>query len=367
MVSGKYARWYSTPVRPNPHSFACLQNHQQPPGGYWPPPYQGGHPPPGGYPGYPPQIPGAPMAAATESPTEKKNTPHNDSRKDGDQAAKDPPTTTNASTDDPAKAGDEKPEASGKPAGEATPGPTPPKHMMTPMYSPYSPDPLHQHPHMPPPHAYPGYPPYPHYPPPHPHFWGPPPVRAGMPQSSDRYQSDVDGREGATSPSQIQNTHKEEVEHMGCTCKKTRCLKLYCQCFGVDLYCGNNCRCLQCCNRLDHEKFRQEAKRLILSRNPSAFDTKFKKGAADDMPEAKTLAHKQGCKCRKSGCMKKVSSLALCGVLLYVVDTFKFNNFLTSCPVSMSTVLRVLRSQCQVQWKLSLYWLQKHGKYLLRK
>lgn len=40
--------------------------------------------------------------------------------------------------------------------------------------------------------------------------------------------------EGATSPSQIEDFHKEEVATMGCTCKKTKCLKLYCQCFAVD-------------------------------------------------------------------------------------------------------------------------------------
>jgi hypothetical protein len=40
-----------------------------------------------------------------------------------------------------------------------------------------------------------------------------------------------------------------------------------------------------------------------LSRNPQAFDTKFKKSIPDKL--AVELAHKLGCKCRKSSCMKK--------------------------------------------------------------
>lgn len=112
---------------------------------------------------------------------------------------------------------------------------------------------------------------------------------------------------------------------MGCTCKKTRCLKLYCQCFGAKLLCGMNCRCLNCANVPVHEKERTEAMRSILLRNPTAFETKFKRASTTGtsmslppslpIPQMKSapteainpnLAHKLGCKCRKSACMKKV-------------------------------------------------------------
>jgi len=104
---------------------------------------------------------------------------------------------------------------------------------------------------------------------------------------------------------------------MGCTCKKTKCLKLYCQCFAVKIYCGGNCRCLGCCNTQAFEKERKEAIRNILARNPTAFDTKFKKTGDGQIvvdkavpvpapaPADRTLAHKLGCKCRKSACVKK--------------------------------------------------------------
>ncbi|GAX10854.1 hypothetical protein FisN_31Hh062 [Fistulifera solaris] len=111
-------------------------------------------------------------------------------------------------------------------------------------------------------------------------------------------------KEGATSPTQIETTHRDEVQHMGCTCKKTRCLKLYCQCFQAELYCGSNCRCLNCYNVVAEDAKRKEAIQSILLRNPSAFDSKFKKDAATERA-ARELAHKLGCKCRKSSCMKK--------------------------------------------------------------
>lgn len=121
--------------------------------------------------------------------------------------------------------------------------------------------------------------------------------------SSTETPSEADARDGATSPSQIESSHREEVTTMGCTCKKTKCLKLYCQCFAVRIYCGPNCRCMVCQNTMTYERERQEAIRNILSRNPQAFDTKFKKSVPDTL--APELAHKLGCKCRKSACMKK--------------------------------------------------------------
>ena len=176
----------------------------------------------------------------------------------------------------------------------------------------------------------------------------------------------------ASSDSNQPLSRHELVQLMGCTCKRTKCLKLYCQCFAAKLECANNCRCVSCHNTSEHAAQRQEAMRLILQRNPTAFDTKFqqqqpvvvvttsREGAAvsatgvvmsslqqqpgtetndqaateSSVGEAaavtassndhgaastttttttvlpKLIAHKTGCKCRKSGCMKKVSDVA---------------------------------------------------------
>ncbi|VEU41821.1 unnamed protein product [Pseudo-nitzschia multistriata] len=154
------------------------------------------------------------------------------------------------------------------------------------------------------------------------------------PDAATLHMLELEARaEGATSPSQIEDFHKEEVATMGCTCKKTKCLKLYCQCFAVKIYCGANCRCMSCNNNPEHESERQDAIGTILARNPAAFDTKFQKNnrkfgtgmvgpgalmavggargpqsgilSTMDIPHQRTISHKVGCKCRKSACMKK--------------------------------------------------------------
>ena len=139
----------------------------------------------------------------------------------------------------------------------------------------------------------------------------------------------LEAREAASSPSQLASSIREEIENTGCTCKKTRCLKLYCQCFGAKIYCGPNCRCFHCSNTKDYEKQRQEAMRNILSRNPLAFDTKFtdprthdNSSITDDVAPAEgagLLAHKLGCKCRKSACMKKVRGCCLLNCISIVL------------------------------------------------
>ena len=143
----------------------------------------------------------------------------------------------------------------------------------------------------------------------------PPPVHSSvLPRELDpdaiAYKA-VEGRDGATSPSQIDSNRREDVSIMGCTCKKTKCLKLYCVCFGASVMCGASCRCLICHNTPSHEQARKDAIRSILARNPAAFDTKFKKAPevrAIHQPADKAIAHRLGCKCRKSFCTKKVKS-----------------------------------------------------------
>lgn len=90
-----------------------------------------------------------------------------------------------------------------------------------------------------------------------------------------------------------------------CTCKKSKCLKLYCQCFASKAMCGPACRCMMCHNNPTKEKERTEAIRLILQRNPSAFEDKFAKSTGSNKKGDNAKGHKIGCKCRKSACLKK--------------------------------------------------------------
>ena len=84
-------------------------------------------------------------------------------------------------------------------------------------------------------------------------------------------------------------------------------LARYCQCFAAKAFCSATCRCVTCENTDNFRDQRAEAMRLVLERNPSAFDSKFRatnKAASGDEPQ-KDLSHKTGCRCRKSMCLKK--------------------------------------------------------------
>jgi len=135
---------------------------------------------------------------------------------------------------------------------------------------------------------------------------------------------------GGTAPSVINIKYKGErspssdsADTILCTCKKSKCLKLYCQCFSASQMCHGQCRCNTCLNTPDNEKARTLAIQVILSRNPHAFDTKFGLDEKSDphaepnkflksrslpgitKPGTGKVAHKVGCKCRKSACLKK--------------------------------------------------------------
>jgi len=93
---------------------------------------------------------------------------------------------------------------------------------------------------------------------------------------------------------------------IGCTCKKSRCLKLYCDCFSQEKLCGPRCQCANCRNTAAHERERGQARNLLLSRNPSAFKPKFDKG--------NRKSHQRGCKCKKTACAKNYCECYAAGV-----------------------------------------------------
>jgi hypothetical protein len=83
-----------------------------------------------------------------------------------------------------------------------------------------------------------------------------------------------------------------------CNCQKSRCLKLYCDCFAAGEYCAD-CNCINCLNHLEAEKERSQAISSTLDRNPNAFQPKIAKVAET------LMTHNRGCHCKKSACLKK--------------------------------------------------------------
>ncbi|XP_047326848.1 protein tesmin/TSO1-like CXC 2 [Impatiens glandulifera] len=101
-----------------------------------------------------------------------------------------------------------------------------------------------------------------------------------------------------------------------CNCKKTKCLKLYCDCFAAGVYCAETCTCQDCFNRPGYEGTVIETRQHIESRNPLAFAPKVvqqysKSPAVSNREDATNLStpssarHKRGCNCKKSMCLKK--------------------------------------------------------------
>ncbi|KDP40217.1 hypothetical protein JCGZ_02215 [Jatropha curcas] len=97
-----------------------------------------------------------------------------------------------------------------------------------------------------------------------------------------------------------------------CNCKKSKCLKLYCECFAAGVYCIEPCSCQECFNKPIHEDTVLATRKQIESRNPLAFAPKVIRSSESateigDEP-SKTPAsarHKRGCNCKKSSCLKK--------------------------------------------------------------
>eukprot|EP00600_Ochromonadales_sp_CCMP1393_P001864 CAMPEP_0174980524 /NCGR_PEP_ID=MMETSP0004_2-20121128/15398_1 /TAXON_ID=420556 /ORGANISM="Ochromonas sp., Strain CCMP1393" /LENGTH=980 /DNA_ID=CAMNT_0016232199 /DNA_START=22 /DNA_END=2965 /DNA_ORIENTATION=- len=112
-----------------------------------------------------------------------------------------------------------------------------------------------------------------------------------------------DGRKGKKSGT----TPSSERNVTVCNCKKSKCLKLYCDCFAVLNYCGAQCNCHDCCNNPDRETTRQEAIRVTKDRNAFAFKTKINEKEM----------HNTGCHCKNSQCLKKYcecyTGAAYCG------------------------------------------------------
>lgn len=85
----------------------------------------------------------------------------------------------------------------------------------------------------------------------------------------------------------------------GCNCKKTKCLKLYCECFANGGVCSPTCKCENCHNTAELQDLRELIIQETLEKNPLAFKSKYKATTEKDK-----VLHSRGCRCSKAGCQK---------------------------------------------------------------
>lgn len=103
-----------------------------------------------------------------------------------------------------------------------------------------------------------------------------------------------------SSKNQIQFKGMKQKQLVECNCKKSKCLKLYCECFAKGLICGVDCNCKDCHNVEDLKDLREIVIKETLEKNPFAFKSKYKKIEKED-----SFLHSRGCNCSKTGCVKK--------------------------------------------------------------
>lgn len=93
---------------------------------------------------------------------------------------------------------------------------------------------------------------------------------------------------------------KNSKRKICCSCQKSKCLKLYCDCFAYGLYC-EGCNCVECLNKKECEEERKKAMVSIKDRNPLHNLNSDK--TVEERPANK--AYFKGCQCKKSNCRKK--------------------------------------------------------------
>ena len=103
--------------------------------------------------------------------------------------------------------------------------------------------------------------------------------------------------------SEQQLLEEKKKKKFSCNCKKSKCLKLYCDCFANGEKCIE-CNCVDCSNKIGNENFVKKIYDETVVKNPISMKLNLQK-------ESKT----NGCNCSKSNCLKKYCECYKAGLL----------------------------------------------------
>lgn len=92
-----------------------------------------------------------------------------------------------------------------------------------------------------------------------------------------------------------------------CSCKKSKCLQRYCECFRRKRFCSDGCSCKDCFNIYEYEDIRDQFFKEQLDRNPQSFSSKIVAFSA-------VRVNSKGCHCKKSSCIKNYCECFAAGV-----------------------------------------------------